>query len=384
MSKKKKPMTKVKKIKTIFIVEMVVLFLVVGATVAMKLGFGFLDDNIQRDENFHEDNLEITEIESEKIDNYINIAVFGVDSRKNVLEKGLSDMIMVVSINKQTKEAKVVSVYRDSYLLVDSEKEKFDKATHAYNGGAERSVNMLNNNFDLNITDYVTVNFEAVYQAVDAVGGVDIEIDSKEQGDINRYIEELNQVNKTKSPYIYDTGVLHLDGIQATAYGRLRYIDSDYARTERQREVMMELFNKVKNSSVAQLKKLVELLAPKVLTSLTNSEILDLALDVASYEIIDQTGFPFEFSGGSVSGSWCVVPNNLELSVKQLHAYLFEDEEYEPSQKVKALSAALDDKMGREPNTETTFTLSAEEEDTSNTKAGTKTSQKNKEKDNED
>lgn len=376
MSKEKKRMTKKKKFRIILIIELVVLLLVIAATVLVKWGLGFLDDTIQRDETFNEDDLEMTEISSEKIDDYTNIAVFGVDSRKNVLEKGLSDMIMIASINNKTKEVKVVSVYRDSYLLVDSEKEKFDKATHAYNGGPTQSINMLNNNFDLNITDYVTVNFEAVYQAVDAVGGVDIEIDSREQGDINRYIEELNQINGTKSPYIYKTGVLHLDGIQATAYGRLRYIDSDYARTERQREVLMELFKKVKSSNVAQLKKLVELLAPKVLTSLTNNEILDLAMDVSSYDIVDQTGFPFELAGGKIGGVWYAVPNNLELSVKQLHAYLFEDDEYEPSEKVKKLSEELDDKMGREPNTETTFTLSAGEESTGETKAAARTGEK--------
>lgn len=380
MSKEKKPMKKKTKFIIVLVIELVILLLVAGAAIAVKWGMNFLDKNIQRDEEFDEEELDMPEIQSEKIDNYTNIAVFGVDSRKNVLEKGLSDMIMVVSINNQTKDVKVVSVYRDSYLLVDPDKDKFDKATHAYNGGPTKSVNMLNNNFDLNITDYVTVNFEAVYQAVDAVGGVDIEIDSKEQSDINRYIEELNQINGTNSPYIYKTGVLHLDGIQATAYGRLRYIDSDYARTERQREVLMELFNKVKNSNVAQLKKLVELLAPKVLTSLTNTEILDLAMDVASYDIVDQTGFPFELKGSTIGGVWYAVPNNLELSVKQLHAYLFDDEEYEPSENVKKLSEELDDKIGREPNTETTFTLSKDAEDTGTTKAAEKTSEKDSSK----
>lgn len=368
MSKKRR-MTKKKKFKLLLVIELILLIVVIIGAVGATFVKSTLD-GITTDKDFNEDNLQMNEVNSDKIDKYTNIAVFGVDSRKNVLKSGLSDMIMIVSINNKTKEVKVVSVYRDSYLLVDSKKEKFDKATHAYNGGAEQSVSMLNNNFDLNITDYVTVNFEAVYQAVDAVGGVDIEIDSKEQGDINRYIEELNRVNDTDSPYIYDTGVLHLDGIQATAYGRLRYIDSDYARTERQREVLMELFNKVKNCSVGQLKRLVELLSPKVLTSLSNGEILELALDVADYEIVDQAGFPFEKEGGKIGGIWYVIPNNLELSVKHLHMYLFEDEEYEPSAKVKSISAALDKKMGREANTKTTYTSSKEEDSQNSTKAG--------------
>ncbi len=386
MSKKRR-MTKKKKFKLMLVIEMIVLVLVVVGAIGATIVKSTLD-KIDTDEDFNEENLDISDINSEKIDEYINIAVFGVDSRKNYLEEGLSDMIMVASIHKKTKEVKVVSVYRDSYLLQgrgEGKDERFDKATHAYRYGAENSINMLNQCFDLNIKDYVTVNFEAVYMAVDAVGGVDIDISKKEQGDINRYIEELNRVNKTDSPYIYDTGVLHLDGIQATAYGRLREIDTDYKRTERQREVLMQLVKKVQNSSAGQLKKLVEKLAPKVLTSLSKKEILDLALDAPNYEIADQAGFPFEHDkdSGKIKGVWYLVPDNLEMSTKQLHSYLFDDDEYEPSARVKAISEALDDEVGREANTETTYFTSSTEEDsedsTSSTKAGAKKADKDKE-----
>lgn len=281
----------------------------------------------------------------------------------------------------------MVSVYRDCFLLFGDEGDmKFDKATHAYSkGGGEWAVRMLNENFDLDITDYVTVNFDAVASAVDAVGGVDIDISSKEQGDINRYIEEINKVNGTKSPYIYKTGVLHLDGTQATAYGRLREIDSDYMRTERQREVLMELFKSVKGANASTIKKLVDTLSPKILTTLDNGEILDMALDVGSYEIVDTTGFPFEFKGGSPPNysGWTEMIDNLNLSVKQLHKYLFEDEDYEPSERVKEISAKLDKRLGRQENTKTTMYDTTEpEDDTSEgetkTKAGQQTSSKKK------
>lgn len=380
MSRKKQKRKK-KRFKVILVVELILLVVVVLGAIAAKIGMGYLD-KIQRDDEFDEDNLK-TDVDSEKIGEYTNIAVFGVDSRDNGLKRGLSDMIMVVSIHNKTKEVKVVSVYRDSYLMYDMEEEKFTKATEVYNkGGAEMSVNMLNQNFDLDIKDYVTVNFEAVYKAVDAVGGVDIDISEAEQKDINRYIEELNKINGTKSPYIYKTGMLHLDGIQATAYGRLRMIDSDYKRTERQREVMMALFQEVKSCSAGQLKNLVELLSPMVLTSLTNSEILSLALDVASYDIVDQTGFPFEKTAGKneKTGADCVYADNLVLSVKQLHFYLFGDDGYEPSETVEHISTVMDKKLGREENTKTTFTFSAEESDDSDdtkTKAAEKTGGKN-------
>ena len=358
--KKKKRMTKKKKFKLMLVIELLLLIVVIAGAILVTFAKNYMGQ-IERDEDFNVAKVQISNHTSEVIENYTNIAVFGLDSRKNNLENALSDMIMIVSINNETKAVKVVSVYRDSLLLFGEDGDMdFEKATHAYSkGGGEMAVRMLNENFDLNITDYVAVNFDAVYSAVDAVGGVDIDISSKEQKDINRYIEELNKVNGTKSPYIYETGVLHLDGIQATAYGRLREIDSDYARTERQREVMMELFNSVRGASVSTLKNLVDTLAPKILTTLSNSEILDMALDVASYDIVDTTGFPFEFKGGThpthSKKGWVVMPDNLTLSVKQLHKYLFEDEDYEPSERVKEISEMLDDELGREENTKTTM-----------------------------
>lgn len=379
---KKKRMTKKKKFKVMLIVELVLLILVIaGAIVATFMNNKL--KKIEKDTDFSEEGISSNNTNSEVIDNYMNIAVFGLDSRKNDLKKGLSDMIMVASINKKTKDVKIVSVYRDTLLYMgDDDDMVFEKATHAYSkGGAEMAVKMLNENFDLNIKDYITVNFDAVYSAVDAVGGVDIEIDSREQSDINRYIEELNNVNKTKSPYIYDTGVLHLDGIQATAYGRLRYIDSDYARTERQREVLMELFNSVQHASKGTLNKLVDTIAPKVLTSLDNSEILSMVLDVANYNIVDTTGFPFEFKGGKhpkyPKKGWVVQPDNLTLSVVQLHEYLFDDKDYDPSNTVKAYSEKLDKELGRVENTkttmhETTTSNSEDGKDSATTKAAAK------------
>lgn len=384
--KKKKRMTKKKRFKLLLIVELVLLIVVIVGAILATVAKNYMG-KIERDKDFKVENIQPSNTNSDVIDEYKNIAVFGVDSRKNELKKALSDMIMIVSINNKTKKVKVVSVYRDCFLLMGEEgDQKFEKATHAYSkGGGEWAVKMLNENFDLDITDYVTVNFDAVASAVDAVGGVDIDISSKEQQDINRYIEEINKVNGTKSPYIYKTGVLHLDGTQATAYGRLREIDSDYMRTERQREVMMELFKSVKGASAGTIKKLVDTLSPKILTTLDNGEILDMALDVGSYDIVDTTGFPFEFKGGTPPkySGWTEMVDNLTLSVKQLHKHLFDDENYEPSDRVKEISAMLDKRLGRQENTKTTMYDTTEPEDGTDsgeekTKAGQQTSSKKK------
>ncbi len=381
--KKKKRMTKKKRFKLLLVVELILLILVIAGAILATFAKNYMN-KIERDEDFDEDKISTENINSDVIDEYTNIAVFGVDSRTNELKKALSDMIMIVSINNKTKQVKIVSVYRDCFLLFGEEGDmNFEKATHAYSkGGGEWAVRMLNENFDLDIKDYVTVNFDAVASAVDAVGGVDIDISSGEQKAINPYIEEVNKVNGTKSPYIYKTGVLHLDGTQATAYGRLRF-DSDYARTERQREVLMELFKSVKGASAGTLKKLVDTLSPKILTTLDNGEILDMALDVGSYDIVDTRGFPFEFEGGyppNYSG-WVEMVDNLTLSVKQLHKHLFDDDDYEPSDRVKEISAKLDKRLGRKENTKTTMYDTTESgDDTSEgetkTKAGQQTSSK--------
>ncbi len=380
--KKKKRMTKKKRFKLLLVVELVLLVVVIAGAILATVAKNYMG-KIKRDEDFNVENIKPGEHNSEYIKEYTNIAVFGVDSRDNELKKALSDMIMIVSINNNTKQVKVVSVYRDSFLLFGEVGDmKFDKATHAYSkGGGEWAVRMLNENFDLDITDYVTVNFDAVASAVDAVGGVDIDISSGEQQAINPYIEEVNKVNGTNSPYIYKTGMLHLDGTQATAYGRLRF-DSDYARTDRQREVMMELFKSVKGASAGTLKKLVDTLSPKILTTLDNGEILDMALDAGSYDIVDTRGFPFEFKGGyppNYSG-WTEMLDNLTLSVKQLHRHLFEDEDYEPSDRVKEISAMMDKRLGRQENTKTTMydTTESEEGAEEKTKAGEQTSSKKK------
>ncbi len=377
MGKRRRRASKKKKMKKVLILEFVLLILIIaGAVLAPTASRLMKSYNKMQRTDVNDEEIGINkEIESENIEEYRNIAVFGVDSRDNSMERGLSDMIMIVSIHNTTKEIKVVSVYRDTFLMMEEkgDEKTFRKATEVYNkGGYELSLKMLNTNFDLNITDFVTVNYEAVYQAVDAVGGVEIDISEKEKSDINRYIDELNQINGTKSKHITKTGPQHLDGIQATAFGRIRKIDSDFNRTERQREVMMELYKEVKGASVSELTKLVDVLAPNVLTSLSNKEILSLAKDVVNYEIVDQRGFPFELTTPSYKGSDIVAVDNLTLSVKQLHNHLFADEEYEPSAKVKEISKALDRVLGRQENTKTTMYSTAAKENSQSQSATTK------------
>lgn len=270
---------------------------------------------------------------------YRNIALFGVDSREGQLESGTnSDTIMVCSINEKTGEIKLASVYRDTYL--DVYDGHYSKANSAYaGGGAERAVNMLNKNLDLDITDFVTVDFNAVIKVVDLLGGVDIELTDEEVKWLNAYLVETSQVTGVSYEDVGGSGMQHLSGIQAMAYCRIRYTEGwDYKRTERQRIVLEKVFDKAKQQGITGLAGLVNSMLDYVNTSLSNTELLGLAANAGKYSIADTSGFPYDKLAANVDAGDCVVPVNLAANVKQLHAYLFGDTDYTPSETVQTIS----------------------------------------------
>lgn len=270
---------------------------------------------------------------------YRNIAIFGVDSREGRLDSGTnSDTIMVASINEKTGDIKLVSVYRDTYL--DNTNGEYRKATECYaGGGAERSVNMLNKNLDLDITDFVTVDFSAIIEVVDLVGGIDLELTEEEVYWLNGYLVETSEV--TGQPYttLESAGYQHVTGIQAMAYCRIRYTEGwDFKRTERQRIVLNKIFDAAKSQGVTGLVSIINAMLPNIATSLSNTELIALAADVTKYNIVDSMGFPFDQLAANISAGDCVVPVNLANNVSQLHARLFGEEGYTPSQTVQEIS----------------------------------------------
>ncbi len=278
---------------------------------------------------------------------YRNIALFGVDSRSGELDSGTnSDMIMVASINQKTGDIKLASVYRDTYL--DNTNGEYRKATECYSGGgAERSINMLNKNLDLDIKDFVTVDFNAVIKAVDELGGIDLEITEEERGWLNGYLVETSQVTGVPYDEVPAAGYQHLSGIQAMAYCRIRYTTGwDFKRTERQRIVLGKIFDAAKAKGVTGLASLVNTMLPYISTSLSNTEMLALAADIGKYSISDSIGFPFEQQAANISAGDCVVPVNLAANVTQLHAWLFGDENYTPSDTVMEISNRIINETG--------------------------------------
>ncbi len=274
---------------------------------------------------------------------YRTIALFGVDAvnTDQLYKSSRSDSMMIASINMDTGEIKLVSVYRDTYL--NKGNDKYGKCNGAYAaGGAPQAMSMLNMNMDLAITDFVTVGYHAVKECVDGLGGVWIDIDKSELEHINNYqLSIIRDTDIPKSEYVAvtDTGYQLLNGLQATAYCRIRYTKGDdYKRAERQREVLKAMEEQAKKADLKTLEKVATNVLKYVYTSLDETDIFDLLKNINNYTIIDEGGFPTEelrTSDTIGSDGSCVIPLNLEDNVIWLHEFLFNEEDYEVSSTVQ-------------------------------------------------
>ena len=293
-------------------------------------------------------NDDIAPEQQEVLKGYTNIALFGLDNRSaGNYDKGRSDSIMIASINNETKEVKIISVYRDTYLSVGNG--KYNKANTAYSyGGALQAVQMLNSNLDLDITEYVCVDWAALIEAIDALGGVEIEVTTAEVKYINEYVSQMAKEIGSDGTKVKKAGLQTLNGAQATGYARIRYTSGDdFKRASRQRIVLERMLNKAKNADVATLLDICNAVFDDISTTLTLPEIIDLAKDVTKYSISSTTGFPFEMTVKTLSGSGStVIPIMLDQNVSELHKYMFGTENYEPSFSVKSISNSIIDKTG--------------------------------------
>ena len=293
--------------------------------------------------NLDPDKLSINEGYEYDETGYLNVALFGLDKRENVEEMGTrSDTIIIASLNRETKEVKMSSVYRDTLLQMDDG--TYNKANAAYAfGEEEEAVAMLNRNLDMDITHYVTVDFSAMVDMIDAVDGIDVEVTEEEIPYLNNYACEIIENTGVDTWGITEPGYQHLTGVQATAYARIRATEGDdYRRTERQRLVLTKIAEKAQAVSLSSLNMMIDRVLPKVRTNFTLPEILAYAKDVKKYTIGETLGFPFDLDTmyyGEAGDS--VVPNNLEDNVKQLHEFLFGEDGYSPSSTVSEISDEL-------------------------------------------
>ena len=271
---------------------------------------------------------------------YMNIALFGVDaeSESQLYKSSHSDSIMIASVNMDTGDIKLVSVYRDTYLNLGTD--YYWKATQAYfSGGAEQAVKMLNMNLDMDITDFVAVGYKGLRDVIDGLGGIYIDVDSVELQHINNYQIGVSTVLKCDYTPVKETGYQLLDGLQATAYCRIRYGGGDdFKRTSRQREVLKALEERAKETDLVTLTKVFNDCIGNIYTSLDSKDILELLADIGKYSIVEENGFPqeeFRTVGNIGAKGSCVIPTDLESNVVWLHQFLFDDEDYTVTESVK-------------------------------------------------
>ena len=349
--KKKKKITRRQKQKRkliIFGLEILCLLVLLGILYVwtlwskIELDPSFTDSEAGINEDIDEDTLLALE-------GYTNIALFGLDNRsQGKYESGQSDVIMIASINNKTKEVRLVSVYRDTFLSIGNG--KFSKANAAYaRGGAKQAVQMLNANLDLNIKEYVCVDWAAVIETIDLLGGVEIVINNDEARLMNGLITEINTTLGMNSPNVAGMEEpQRLNGVQATAFARVRKTaGSDFKRSSRQRIVLEAMLKEAKEADLKTLVSICNAVFDDVSTSLDLTEIVGLAKHVKEYSIGTTTGFPFEMTTGDLASAGdAVIPIGLEDDVQMLHKYLFDTEDYQPSKTVQAISEAIITKTG--------------------------------------
>lgn len=278
-------------------------------------------------------------------DNVINILLVGIDTRDTSLTSGLQqgDVQIILSINKDTGSIKLTSLLRDMYVTIPGYVNKNRINVSYARGGGQLAMRTVNKNFEMNIQNYVTINFYGLASIIDAIGGVDIDLTKTEAGAINTYLR--------KHPPKYDNtdgsqrvalekkdGVQHLDGVQAVMYARLRKIDNDFGRTARQRHLLELLLEKVmQDMSLDKMMTLIETCVPYVSTNMNPSTMVELGMTVLSSDIIsraksgeellEQHRVPMDgcYSYKDINGASVIYlsTNNMKKNVQSIHEFIY-------------------------------------------------------------
>lgn len=330
-------------------IALIILLLIIVIIAAIFGGaYWYVEDKLGKMQQvkISDEELQINDEVEESLSGYRNIAIFGVDSRSSNLGKGnRSDCIIIASINEKTKEVKLASVYRDTYVQIQGH--GLDKINHAYSyGEAPLALGTLNTNLDLNVKEFVTVNFDAVAEAVDELGGVQINVEQNEIEYINGYQIETSKVTGKEIKQVTKSGLQTLNGIQAVSYGRIRYTaGGDYKRTERMRDVVEAMLKKLQTKSIGEINTLLDNILPKIYTNISTGSIIAEIPSITKYKITDSIGWPYNTKGKTMT-LWYGIPITLESNVVQLHQELFGESDYKVSDTVKEISNKIIEKTG--------------------------------------
>lgn len=328
-SKKTKKKRKKWPIVLILVVDVILVLFLAVALYASHITSGIKHVELETDDLGI---VEVTQVDEEGniIENRIvNIAMFGVDTRDTSTSLGdqnRSDSIIIASVNPDDNTLKLTSILRDSKVPIEGHDPQKINAAYKY-GGPTLAIKTLNQNFKLDIADYVTVDFGELENVIDIIGGVDIELTYEEAEYINYYSDK----DLGYSGYDATEGWNTLNGIQAVMYSRIRAIDSDYYRAGRQQTVLTAIFNKLKDTPKTQYPTLIKDLLECVETSLTYTDILGFAttIDLSQAELIKNTIPDAEYEdplwgGIDDTGSWVWV-YDLDAAADRLHNIIYGD-----------------------------------------------------------
>ncbi len=338
-SQKKSLKQRIKEMKTwqkVTILALLVLLL--AALIVGIVAYSYMNSLVDQ---MHEPTSEDYDLSLVDVDGYINILLLGVDSRDMDNIKGTrSDMIMIASINKDTYDVKLTSVYRDTYLKL-GDTSTYDKITHAcVYGGPEMTMKSLNQAMDIDLASYIVVNFKTVADVVDAVGGITVDVQDYEIYQLNKYTKQTaNNIGKKDYNLVTAAGEQSLEGVQAVSYGRIRKgVGDDFKRTERMRIVVSKVLEKVKTMSFSDVKEIIDMAVPQVQTNLTMNDILALGIRLPKYSISSGAGWPYQWTTGTINKISYVFPNGMATNTIEFHQDVFGQEDYTPSATVTAIS----------------------------------------------
>lgn len=256
-----------------------------------------------------------------------NVLLLGCDSyTKNSYQR--TDSMIIVSINQATGKVKLTSLMRDTWIPVPGSKGHRKLTELCAVGGPELTIRAINESFGMDISDYALISMEGIAEIIDLLGGVEVDVTEEERKALNKGLFDLSPLSGMEQ--LQQSGEnVHLNGNQATAFARIRKIDSDYVRTERQRTVLLAMADKIKNgASAGTLLTIVTTLMGYVDTNLSLPEIMTIAtvgmkLDLNS---VEEFRVPADgtFESGTYDGIWCIKPN-FEKNASLLHSFIYED-----------------------------------------------------------
>ncbi len=340
-----------KKKKRIWPKVLVILLVLIGVCAAGA--YYFIDTQLSKFDYVETDYEEfgIDEGVAEKLDGYRNIAILGTDERQGESEDtARTDAIIIATVNESTGDITLTSIMRDSYLLMDNRygESILDKATHAHAfGGPVNTCKMLNQSLDLNISEFLVMDWVSVADTVDALGGITIDVQENELADLNKWGPETAANTGREWTEITSTGEQRLDGVQAATYCRIRKTSGgDPGRTERMKKVVMAVLAEAK-SHPTKITSVTDSVLPEIRTNMNTSAFTSLIPKLLDFNISKSVGYPFNYWGGIMDdGIWYAVPTTLEENNARLHEEVFGDTDYQMSNKAAEINQKIINETG--------------------------------------